>query len=231
MAGYKFILFDADNTLFDFTRSEREAVAEALRDFGFDPTDGVIDDYSRINQSLWEKLERGETEKHRLRVERFELLFEKEGYDPDKAHAVSDRYSERLAGKAYLIDGAEEILKSLAPHAGLYIVTNGIKNIQESRFDMSGLGKYIRASFISEEIGFEKPDARFFDEVERRIPDFSRAEALIVGDSLTSDIRGGINAGIDTCWFNPRRKATPGDMKINYVIGELSELKKIVLGE
>ena len=228
MAGYKFILFDADNTLFDFTRSEREAVAEAMRDFGFDPTDGVIDDYSRINQSLWEKLERGETEKHRLRVERFELLFEKEGYDPDKAHAVSDRYSERLAGKAYLIDGAEEILKSLAPHAGLYIVTNGIKNIQESRFDMSGLGKYIRASFISEEIGFEKPDARFFDEVESRIPDFSREEALIVGDSLTSDIRGGINAGIRTCWFNPKGLPERADIPADYMVTSLDEIPALV---
>lgn len=230
MAGYKFILFDADNTLFDFSRSEHEAVSEALGDFGFDPTDTVIDDYSRINQSLWEKLERGEIEKHRLRVERFELLFEKEGFDVGKAQAVSDRYSERLSKKAYLIDGAEEILAALAPYADLYIVTNGIKNIQESRFAASCLGKYIKASFISEEVGCEKPDVRFFDEVERRIPGFSRREALIVGDSLTSDIRGGINAGIDTCWFNPRRKAAPTDMKINYVIGNLSELKKIVCG-
>lgn len=230
MAGYKFILFDADNTLFDFTRSEREAVAETLRDFGLIPTDSVIDDYSRINQSLWEKLERGETEKQRLRVERFELLFEKEGYDLSKAQDASDRYSERLSTKAYLIDGAREILEDLAPCAGLYIVTNGIKKIQESRFAASGLGRFIRASFISEEMGFEKPDARFFDEVERCIPGFARADALVVGDSLTSDIRGGINAGIDTCWFNPKHKPTPENMSINYVIGSLSELKNIICG-
>lgn len=230
MAGYKFILFDADNTLFDFTRSEREAVAETLSDFGFIPTDSVIDDYSRINQSLWEKLERGETEKQRLRVERFELLFEKEGYDLSKAQDASDRYSERLSTKAYLIDGAREILEDLAPCAGLYIVTNGIKKIQESRFAASGLGRFIRASFISEEMGFEKPDARFFDEVERCIPGFARADALVVGDSLTSDIRGGINAGIDTCWFNPKHKPMPKNMSINYVIGSLSELKNIICG-
>ena len=230
MAGYKFILFDADNTLFDFTRSEREAVAETLRDFGLIPTDSVIDDYSRINQSLWEKLERGETEKQRLRVERFELLFEKEGYDLSKAQDASDRYSERLSTKAYLIDGAREILEDLAPCAELYIVTNGIKKIQESRFAASGLGRFIRASFISEEMGFEKPDARFFDEVERCIPGFARADALVVGDSLTSDIRGGINAGIDTCWFNPKHKPMPKNMSINYVIGSLSELKNIICG-
>lgn len=230
MAGYKFILLDADNTLFDFTRSEREAVAETLRDFGFIPTDSVIDDYSRINQSLWEKLERGETEKQRLRVERFELLFEKEGYDLSKARDASDRYSERLSTKAYLIDGAREILEDLAPCAELYIVTNGIKKIQESRFVASGLERFIRASFISEEMGFEKPDARFFDEVERCIPGFARADALVVGDSLTSDIRGGINAGIDTCWFNPQHKPMPENMSINYVIGSLSELKNIICG-
>lgn len=230
MAGYKFILFDADNTLFDFTRSEHEAVAETLRDFGFIPTDSVIDDYSRINQSLWEKLERGETEKQRLRVERFELLFEKEGYDLSKARDASDRYSERLSTKAYLIDGAREILEDLAPCAELYIVTNGIKKIQESRFVASGLERFIRASFISEEMGFEKPDARFFDEVERCIPGFARADALVVGDSLTSDIRGGINAGIDTCWFNPKHKPMPKNMSINYVIGSLSELKNIICG-
>lgn len=230
MVRYGTVLLDADNTLFDFSRSEREAVADALGDFGFSCDDGIIDEYSKINRSLWEMLERGEIAKDRLRDERFEILFASRGFDLRCAKAVADAYTLHLSQKAYLIDGAEELVREVSRDADLYIITNGIKGVQTPRFEASGLKRYFKGVFISEEVGFEKPDVRYFEAVARDIPNFCPERTLVVGDSLTSDIRGGINAGIDTCWFNPSGKSAIGGMNITYIVGKLSEIVNIIRG-
>lgn len=224
---YKYLLFDADDTLLDFRRSEREALTDAMLRFGIHPTEGLIKGYSEINDSLWKLLERGGIGKNELRVRRFELFAEKYGLDADP-HMLAAEYTDRLAEKSFPVNGAVEFCASLWGKYRMFIITNGIKNIQESRLGGSELKQYIEKSFISEEMGAEKPSPLFFDRVASAIDGFDRSLALVIGDSLTSDIAGGIAAGIDTCWFNPRRKAPVDGIVPTYEIHALDELYRVL---
>ena len=208
---YTTILFDADGTLLDFHRCEREAVTEAFSALGVETNSEMIDEYSRINDRLWKKLERGEIEKNVLVYQRFEEFFEKYGIVAD-AHRMASEYMRTLSQRAYLIDGAEELCKRLYGKARMYIVTNGVKSNQESRLAVCGLLKYFDGAFISECTGFEKPKIEFFKYVEDHVSGLSKEHTVIVGDSLSSDIQGGINYGIDTCWFSPEGKSAPETM-------------------
>lgn len=228
MSKYKILLFDADATLLDFKRSEREAVIESLTNFGLPATDEVIEKYSKINDGYWKMLERGEIEKCKLYDARWQTLMEYYGFDCD-AKAISKMYVDALTTKSYLLDGALEICQKLHGTFKMYLVTNGQKQVQDGRLVPSPIYKYFDDCFISEEIGYEKPNVKYFDAVSKMIPSYDAATAIIIGDSLTSDIQGGINAGIDTCWFNPNGKTAPENMQITYIINELSELEKILL--
>lgn len=216
---YTTILFDADETLLDFHRCEREAVAEAFAAMGVNTNDEMLDEYSRINDSLWKMLERGEIEKERLTYHRFELFYDKYGINAD-AKLTAKEYMRTLSQKAYLIDGAEDLCKRLYGKTKMYIVTNGLRYNQESRLSLCGLLKYFDGVFISEVTGSEKPRRKFFDYAAARIPDFDKNKTVIVGDSLTSDIMGGINYGIDTCWYAPTGKIAPEELRtrINYTV-------------
>ena len=227
MSKYKFVLFDADATLLDFKRSEYEAVIDVLEKFSLPVSDEIVAKYSEINDMHWKMLERGEIEKNRLYAARWEMFVSHYGFDAD-AQAMSDYYPITLASKSYLMDGALDICQYLYGKYHLYIVTNGKKSVQDGRFDPSPLAPMFEGVFVSEEIGFEKPRREFFDAVTKNIPDFNVDEAIIIGDSLTSDMQGGINYGIDTCWFNPSRKAAPAEMSLTYVINSLDELKNIL---
>ncbi len=224
---YKIVLFDADQTLFDFKKCEAFALKACLAELGLRSDDECIETYSKINEALWKKLERGEIEKSKLVTERFVQFCDALSFDCD-ALQLSKRYRENLADQAFLFEGAVDILDALGTEARLFLVTNGLKSVQTGRLERSGIGKYFEEIFISEEVGAEKPDVKFFDAVKSRIDNFEDKEAIIIGDSLTSDIKGGINAGIDTCWYNPEGKEAPRDMKITYIIKELSELKEII---
>ena len=228
MAKYKYVLFDADETLLDFPRAEREALTEALTSFGIPCPEDVIELYSGINASLWKMLERREIEKSRLRVLRFEMLRDKLGFDADPTD-VATAYTNSLSKQSFVLDGAIDICKRLSKHTTLYMVTNGLKDVQHGRLGGSGLLPYFEGVFVSEDVGFEKPDARYFEAVAESIPGFNKKDAIIVGDSLSSDIKGGIGFGIDTCWFNPRGKEKPNDMNITYTVKELSELEDIII--
>ena len=222
---YTTILFDADETLLDFHRCEREAVAEAFAAMGVKVNDEMLDEYSRINDSLWKKLERGEIEKDRLIYHRFELFYENYGIIAD-AEQTSNEYKRTLSQKAYLIEGAEELCRSLYGKAKMYIVTNGIRSNQESRLALCGLMKYFDGAFISELTGYEKHQVELFDHVARNVPDFDRSRTIIVGDSLTSDIQGGINYNMDTCWYNRHGKVAPDRFtgKITYTVKSFDEM-------
>ncbi len=209
---YKTILFDADGTLLDFHRCEREAVAEAFLSMGINATDGQLDEYSRINDSLWKSLERGEIEKSLLLYRRFEIFYESYGIVAD-AKRTAKEYMGTLSRRAYLIDGARELCERLYGKAKMYIVTNGVRSNQESRLANCGLLPYFDGVFISECTGFEKPQPEFFDYVANAIDGFEKESTVIVGDSLSSDIRGGIGYGIDTCWYNTRAAEAPDDIK------------------
>lgn len=224
---YKYLLFDADDTLLDFKRSEHEALTEALIKYGIDPTDEVTDTYSEINDGLWRLLERGGIGKNELRIRRFELFAKRFGLNVDPS-ALAAEYTDRLAEKSFLVDNAEELCRSLYGKYRMFIITNGIKNIQESRLGASPIKEYIEKSFISEEVGYEKPSKKYFDFVAAHIDGFEAEKALIVGDSLTSDIAGGAATGIDTCWFNPRHKKPTGSVLPTYEIHSLGELYGIL---
>ena len=227
MSKYTTVLFDADATLFDFKRSEHDAVIDCLAFAGLPTTEEVVEKYSEINDSYWKKLERGEVTKAELFVARWKDTVDYYGFDFD-AQVIAAKYPERLAERGYLIEGAEEICKALYGKFRLYIVTNGFAKVQHGRFDKSPIRQYFENMFISEEVGAEKPSLEYFEKVFASIPDFDREKTIIIGDSLTSDIKGGIAAGIDTCWYNPKGKEIPENMNITYTVKDLSEIESIL---
>ncbi len=224
---YETLLFDADNTLFDFHRAEREAIKETLCRFSLPCDDGVIAEYSAINDSLWKLLEIGGIEKNELRLRRFKMLCDRYGFSAD-AEAMASAYTERLARQAFLTDGAEDICSYLFGRYRMYIVTNGTKFVQESRMERSGLGKYFEKVFISDDLGAEKPSVRFFELVAERLGAFDKSKTLIIGDSLSSDIAGGNAFGIDTCWLDPSGEKDRGDLDVTFRIRALCDLKNIL---
>lgn len=229
MARYHTILFDADQTLLDFHRSEREAITEMLTGFGLDVTEAMVADYSRINQNAWRRLERGEITKKQLRTLRFSEFCALYGFDFD-AEEMATRYIAALSTKSYLLDGALECCQALAKHCRLYVITNGMAVVQHGRFDPSPLAPLFEDAFISDDIGHEKPSQDYFDYVKAHIPDFDPADTLVVGDSLTSDIKGAITAGLDSCWYNPDKKPAPDGLSITYTVQSLGEVIPLVLG-
>lgn len=223
---YETILLDADGTLLDFSRSEREAVADVLLEAGLPAEDEVIDAYSEINDLLWKALERGEIQKSVLFWRRFELLLERFALEGD-ARVMAKRYMELLSKKGYLLEGALSLCRRLSEHCRLYIVTNGTEWIQRGRLADSGLLPYMQDVFISDRIGYPKPSVEFFKYVAEHISGFDCARTVIVGDSLTSDMAGGIAFGIDTCWYNPRKLPVPSEMagKLTAVVSDFEKLE------
>ena len=217
------VLFDLDDTLFDFHKAEKIALTKTLVHFGIDPTEETLALYSTINAAHWKRLELGEISREEVKVGRYRELFKTirgEG-DPVKATAY---YESMLAIGHYFMPGAPELLGELYRKYRLYIVSNGTAKVQEGRIGSSGIAKYMDGIFISQILGANKPDKQFFDICFAEIPDFSLSETVIIGDSLSSDIKGGINAGITTVWFNPKGIENNNDIKPDYTIKELSEV-------
>ncbi len=225
---YKTLLFDADNTLFDFSLSERVAISKTMQSFGITPTEELILSYSAINDQMWKKLERGEIEKSKLRTERFAVFCKEHSFSLD-AEKMATTYTDFLSRQTFTVDGMEELCRTLADFCDLYIVTNGIKYVQEARFQKSSFVPYFKDIFISEALGYEKPDPRYFEAVAKRIPDFSPKNALVIGDSLTSDIAGAIGVGIDSCWFNPKSMPNTKNLPITYTVKEPKDILPLVL--
>ena len=220
---YDTLLFDADGTLLDFALAEREAFSQTMLLHGIVADDNVISMYSSINDALWKKLERKEIEREKLKVRRFEELAAALGVNYDPV-AVARTYEYKLSLQSQLLGNALKVCTKLAANCRLYIITNGFKAIQEGRIKRSPIYPLFSKVFISEEIGYDKPSLQYFDAVKLSIPDFCAEKTLVVGDSLTSDICGGINAGIPVCWFNPLHKQRPSNMNIDYVIDDLERL-------
>lgn len=221
---FRTIFLDLDDTLLDFGAAEHVAVARTFREIGLEPTEELLARYSAINLSQWEAFERGEITRERVLVRRFELLFAELGVGLDAA-STEDRYRGYLGIGHYFIDGAVELLDYLAPKYDLYLASNGVAATQDSRLKSAGIGHYFKAIFISETTGHHKPERAYFDYCFAHIPDFDPETALMIGDSLTSDILGGINAGLRTCWFNPSHKPRRPDIVPDYEVHALSELR------
>ncbi len=229
---YDIILLDADGTLYDFDASEELSVKESLEFAGIPCDSDTVALYHEINDREWKALERGETTRDKLKVERFAKLMA--ALDPDKVKSnktpkdISDFYLEALSRKSILFSESEKVCRELSKDFDLYIVTNGTTSVQKGRFSRSPITKYIKKAFISDEMGYDKPAIEFFNIVfdELGITDKNKHRVLLVGDSLSSDIKGGINAGLDTCWFNPNGK-DGGDVSPLYTIKSLNELYEI----
>ncbi len=226
--GKRLSLFlDLDNTILDFSTAERVALSRTLLERGVEPTDALLRRYREYNNYCWEKLEDGEMERDTVLVRRFELLFEELSLSLDGA-AANARYEGLLHHGHWFMPGAEELLRELAPRHDLYLASNGVESVQLSRIASAGIAPYFKGVFISERMGAVKPQKAYFDACFARIPDFDPTRALIVGDSLTSDIRGGFNAGIRSCWYNPAHQPPRGDITPDFEIADLSELPALL---
>lgn len=210
MTRYDFLLFDADNTLFDFDRAERRALGLTLERFGFPPGEDTRRLYLTINRELWAQFDRGEIARERLVVERFSALSAAVGVVCDSAQ-VNRFYLERLGEGSDLLPGAEALCRALAGRYTLAIVTNGVASAQRGRFFGSPLPPLIPHLFISEEVGYSKPQREFFDAVLHSLGVTDQSRVLVLGDNLHADILGAANAGLDAVWYNPDAKpALPG---------------------
>jgi len=220
---YRWLLFDADGTLFDYDRAERIALEQALTQIGvsFDP--GHLATYRRINQALWQGVEKGEITPGVVKVRRFELLLEALQVAHSPA-ALSAIYLQCLANCSELVEDAAAVLGALHGKYQIAILTNGLTVVQRGRLARSVIRHHISDLIISEEIGAAKPAREFFDKAFARLGHPSKSEVLMIGDGWASDIQGAVQYGIDACWYNPARKPRPADYRITREIASLREL-------
>lgn len=219
------ILLDVDGTLLDFNEAERLGVCAVMRAWDVEPTPYLIERYHQINQEFWKAFERGDIEKEEIFGNRYHRFFAAMGKEVDGS-AAEELYREQLDNCAILIDGAQDICAYLKDrNYDLYIVTNGVSHTQYSRLKLSGLEPYFTDVFVSEDAKSQKPQREYFDFCFSRIREKEPARMLIVGDSQTSDIRGGSNAGIATCWLNDGTQPRAAGIKADYEIKALKELK------
>ena len=224
---YPWLWFDADGTLFDYNRAEAAALKNTFHSLTLPFEDAYLDVYRKINQGLWQALERQEITQAVLGLRRFELLMEaiQVSGSPEQ---MSSAYVEQLSICSELMDGAYEVLQTLHAKSQIAIVTNGLQTVQRGRLAHSTIRGFINELIISEEIGAAKPGSAFFDAAFERCGHPAKSDVLIIGDSLTSDIQGGVDYGIDTCWCNPTGEAQPEGLSITYEIRHLSDLLKLL---
>ena len=226
---YEILLFDADNTLFDFSKGEKAAFSAALALHGIPETSEHYPKYTAINHALWQQLEKGEITKEMIFQTRF-ALFAKECNIALDPIAVNADYKAALSEQAILMPHAEETLKMLKDRGyRLFIITNGDKTVQQKRLHKSGLLSFFEKVFISEELGHAKPSPLFFEAVANAILDFSKEKALVIGDSESSDILGANRYGIDACHITANSPPLSDQVFAKYQIHQLNELTTILL--
>ena len=229
MSKYKYLLWDIDGTILNFEKAEKRAIRTLFEKFNLgECTDEMLSHYIEINKKYWKLLECGKMEKERILVERFEEFFLKEGIRTDAASEFNKAYQLALGDTIVFNDDALEIIKAQKKNYQIIIVTNGTAIAQKKKLERSGLDKIADNIFISEEVGYEKPSIHFFERVIAKAGIDDISQAVIIGDSLTSDIQGGVNAGIDTCWYNPKEEVNDTNLKPTYIIKNLHELCEIV---
>ena len=223
----EFLFLDLDDTILDFHKAERLAISRTFRSFGLEPTEQVLERYHVINRLHWERLERGEVTRDQVLTGRFQMLFEELGI-PAQPQAIAKGYEHNLGLGHYFLPGAKEALDTLRGKYRLFLASNGTASVQHSRLTSAGLYPYFEEVFVSQALGANKPSRAFFDACAARIPGYDPRKALMVGDSLTSDILGGINAGMKTCWVCPRGAQGRPDIVPDYRIEALSQLPELL---
>ena len=222
----EFLFLDLDDTILDFKKAERIAIAKTIRDFDVEPTEEVLNRYHVINKWHWEQLELGKLTRAEVLENRFAVLFQELGKEVD-ATACARTYEKNLSIGHYFLPGAEEAVDSLHKKYRLFLASNGTASVQKGRMTSANLYRFFEKVFVSQEIGYNKPSKAYFDACFAQIPGFDPAKAVMVGDSLSSDIKGGINAGIKTVWGNPDHKNC-GDIRPDYEIEALSQLEALL---
>ncbi len=222
----EFLFLDLDDTILDFHKAERIALSKTIREFGVEPTEDVLTLYHGINRWHWEQLELGKMTREEVLVGRFGVLFEKLGVTVD-AEGCAKAYEHNLSIGHYFLPGAEEAVDRLSKKYRLFLASNGTASVQKGRMTSANLYRFFEKVFVSQEIGHNKPSKAYFDACFAQIPGFDRKKAMMVGDSLSSDIRGGINAGMKTVWVNPE-DLDCGAARPDYQIKALAELEGLL---
>ena len=223
----EYLFLDLDDTILDFHKAERIALSKTLRDFGLEPTEAVLSRYHEINIWHWQQLEKGLMTRDQVLEGRFRTLFSELGHPVD-AVAVTRAYERNLGIGHYFLPGAEDAVKALFQKYRLFLASNGTASVQHSRLTSAGLYPYFEKVFVSQEIGHNKPSKEYFDACFARIPGFDAEKAIMVGDSLTSDILGGIQAGMKTCWINPEHKPMREDIRPDYELESIAQLEALL---
>lgn len=225
---YDLLLFDADDTLFDFHKAMCESLTKALAEQGVLYTDELIERYDKINKQCWLRYEAGEITRGQMQRGRFAKFLSGMGLDCT-AEQLDTRYLELLGNCPYLYDGVKELCEELSHGYRLAIVTNGISSMQRRRMENSEIARFFEHIFVSADTGYKKPEKGFFDYVFSRYPDIPRVRMLIIGDSLGSDIKGGIDVGIATCWVNTRQEKPVKALTPDYILEDISGLYSLLL--
>lgn len=226
---YEIILFDADETLYDFKKSEREAFKNTMLKFNINYDENYhLEIYKEINSALWKEFEQGLVTQEVLKIERFKRLSKalKIRFDENE---FANSYIENLADASFLYDNSLELIETLNKSFRLAIVTNGLTSVQNKRIRQSNIAKFFDAIVISEEILIAKPNPKIFEHTLKLMNFSDKSKVLMIGDSLSSDIQGGINFGIDTCWYNPNKIINKTSIKPTYEISNFDELKLLLL--
>ena len=237
--NYKLVLIDLDDTLFDYPKTEKTAFRNTFEELGFfvkselsndkkeEIYEKVKDRYKDVNLQLWKDLEKGAVDKDRLKVVRFEKIIGEFDlkYDPYK---MSELYLKKLGEGIFPFEATEKLCEYLHSKYKVGIVTNGIKEVQHSRIENSTIAKYIDKIIISDEVGVNKPDKRIFEYAMNYFEIMDKSEVIMIGDSLGADIKGGQNAGIDTCWVNLRNNVNDTGIVPKYEVRKLEELFEIL---
>ena len=229
MPAYRWLLFDADGTLFDYDTAEAAAITATWEGLGLQAPDDLVEAYRRINAELWKGYEAGGISQKELQVERFVRLLGEIGGALD-ARALSDSYLVTLSRQTFLMDGARELLEWARGRFRLALITNGIPEVQRPRFRRAGFDRLFPVVVISGEEGVAKPAPEIFEIALGRMGDPPPREVLLVGDSLSSDVRGGVDFGLDTCWYNPAGLELGNGPEPRHEIRRLGELRRIVCG-
>ena len=226
---YPYLLFDADDTLFDFPKASARAFTLMCQTHGIPDTPEVRQLYHDINRELWDAFDRGEVSKEYVTLERYVRLLRALGLEDRDPAQCNEDYLSALGEGVYPLPHAEEVCRELV-HRGhkLYILTNAVASVQRSRLRGSVFADLITAAFISEDAGASKPDRAYYEYVCGRVPEVTAENALVIGDSLATDIRGANNAGLPCCWFNPKRQTPPQGLRIDYIVTDLRQLLDIV---
>ena len=227
MKKYSFLLFDADNTLLDFDANERASLTDTFRTFGIAYDEDTISLYHSINLMYWKMLSEKKISKEELLIKRFATLYERLRINADPV-ATENHYRSQLGKGCQVVPGALDVCRKLRKDYKLYVITNGVATTQHSRLEGSGVAELMDGIFISDEIGYDKPDVRFFEYVQKSIPGFEKSKALVIGDSLFSDIRGGVDFGLDTCYLNVYNEKNTSEIQPTYEIQDIVELLELL---